>query len=75
VTLLAAGLHGYLIGPAPPWQRILLIAAALCLIKPGLYTDLSGAILASIVVITQLLARSQGRLAAKNEAESSIASD
>jgi TRAP transporter 4TM/12TM fusion protein len=75
VTLLAAGLHGYLIGPAPPWQRILLIAAALCLIKPGLYTDLSGAILASIVVVTQLLARSQGQLAAKKEAESSIASD
>jgi TRAP-type uncharacterized transport system fused permease subunit len=75
VILLAGGLHAYLIGVAAPWQRILLIAAALCLIKPGLYTDLSGAILASIVVITQLRARWPGHIAAKREAESSIATD
>jgi TRAP transporter 4TM/12TM fusion protein len=75
VILLAGGLHAYLIGVASPWQRILLIAAALCLIKPGLYTDLSGAILASIVVVTQMLARSQGQVAAKKAAQSGIASD
>jgi TRAP transporter 4TM/12TM fusion protein len=57
VILLAAGLHAYLIVPAPPWQRIVMIAAALCLIKPGLYTDGAGAILAAIVITAQLLTR------------------
>jgi TRAP-type uncharacterized transport system fused permease subunit len=62
VILLAGGLHAYLIGVASPWQRIFMIAAALCLIKPGLYTDLAGGTLASIVIIAQLLARSRGAL-------------
>jgi TRAP transporter 4TM/12TM fusion protein len=52
--LLAAGLHGYLIRTAAIWERILLIAAAFCLIKPGLLTDLAGAALAGTVVLTQL---------------------
>jgi TRAP transporter 4TM/12TM fusion protein len=55
--LLAAGLAGYLIGPAPYWQRALLIAASLLLIKPGLETDLAGAALAGIVIFVQLAAR------------------
>jgi len=55
--LLAAGLAGYLIGPAPHWQRALLIAASLLLIKPGLETDLAGAALAGIVIFVQLAAR------------------
>ncbi|MGF1620062.1 MAG: TRAP transporter permease [Rhodomicrobiaceae bacterium] len=62
VILLAGGLHAYLIGEASPWQRIFMVAAALCLIKPGLYTDLAGGTLASIVIITQLLARSRDAL-------------
>ena len=31
---LAAGLHGYFLGPASRWQRVLLVAAALGLIDP-----------------------------------------
>jgi TRAP-type uncharacterized transport system fused permease subunit len=62
VILLAGGLHAYLIGVASLWQRIFMIAAALCLIKPGLYTDLAGGTLAAIVIIAQLLARSRGAL-------------
>jgi TRAP transporter 4TM/12TM fusion protein len=52
--LLAAGLHGYFILPAALWERALLIAAAFCLIKPGLVTDLVGAALAGAVVLGQL---------------------
>jgi TRAP transporter 4TM/12TM fusion protein len=52
--LLAAGLHGYFILPAALWERALLIAAAFCLIKPGLITDLVGAALAGAVVLGQL---------------------
>ncbi len=64
VVLLAGGLHGYLISHANAWQRVLMIAAAFCLIKPGIYTDLAGATLAALVIAAQLLAaRSQEELA------------
>jgi TRAP transporter 4TM/12TM fusion protein len=42
VICLAASLHGWIFGPARLWQRVLFFAAALMLIKPGLYTDLAG---------------------------------
>jgi TRAP transporter 4TM/12TM fusion protein len=52
--LLAAGLHGYLLRSAVPWERVLLVAAAFCLIKPGLMTDVAGATLAGTVILAQL---------------------
>jgi TRAP transporter 4TM/12TM fusion protein len=57
VTLLAAGLFGYLLRPASPWQRALLVAAALLLIKPGLLTDMLGLALAAVVVVAQIAQR------------------
>jgi len=54
VICLASGLHGWLVGPAPPWQRVLLIASALCLIKPGLETDLAGFGLLGVVALIQV---------------------
>jgi len=42
VIALAAGLEGYLIRVARPWERAIFIAAAFCLIDPGLVTDLVG---------------------------------
>jgi TRAP transporter 4TM/12TM fusion protein len=57
VILFAAGLHGYLIAPATLWQRALLLVGGMCLIKPGLYTDLAGAALALVVIAAQVLAR------------------
>lgn len=42
VTFLAAGLSGFLLRPAGWLVRLLLIAAALTLINPGLYTDFTG---------------------------------
>jgi TRAP transporter 4TM/12TM fusion protein len=55
VILLAAGLFGYLLRPAPMWQRALLVVAAFCLIKPGWLTDLVGLALAAVVVAAQVL--------------------
>ena len=55
VILLAAGLFGYLLRPATWWQRAILIAAALLLIKPGWMTDLLGLLLAAAVVAIQLV--------------------
>ncbi len=42
VTLLTGGLSGYFFRPATALNRLLFIAAALVLIKPGLATDLAG---------------------------------
>jgi TRAP transporter 4TM/12TM fusion protein len=57
VVALAASLHGWLLAFLPMWQRVLLFAGALCLIKPGLYTDMAGLILLSVVLGAQLLAQ------------------
>jgi TRAP transporter 4TM/12TM fusion protein len=55
VILLSAGLFGYLLRPATWWQRAMLIAAALLLIKPGWMTDLAGLLLAGTVAGIQLV--------------------
>jgi TRAP transporter 4TM/12TM fusion protein len=55
--LLAAGLHGYFLRPAAMVERVMLVAAAFCLIKPGWITDLIGLALAGAVVAMQLVRR------------------
>ncbi|WP_119167909.1 TRAP transporter permease [Algihabitans albus] len=57
VICLAGGLTGYLLGPAAIWQRLLLVTAALVLIKPGLGTDLIGAACLGLVIASQLWLR------------------
>jgi TRAP transporter 4TM/12TM fusion protein len=55
VVLLSAGLFGYLLRPASMWQRTLLVAAAVLLIKPGWITDLTGLGLALVVIVAQFV--------------------
>ena len=55
VTCLAAGLQGYLLREASWWQRIVLIAAAILLIKPGYVTDAIGLALLALVIVAQRL--------------------
>jgi TRAP transporter 4TM/12TM fusion protein len=50
---LAAGLMGYLRRRCPPWERAMLIVAALLLIKPGYITDGIGLGLLAIVLVSQ----------------------
>jgi TRAP transporter 4TM/12TM fusion protein len=57
VVLFAGGLHGYLVTAANYWQRAVLLVAGMCLIKPGLLTDLAGAGLAILVIGSQLVAQ------------------
>jgi TRAP transporter 4TM/12TM fusion protein len=57
VVALAGGLFGWLIGFASMWQRAVLVFAALCLIKPGLYTDTAGLVLLAAVVAAQFVER------------------
>ncbi len=62
VMCLAAGLQGYLLRVARPWERVVLVIAALLLIKPGYISDAIGAALLSVVLLVQRL---PGRVAAK----------
>ncbi len=50
---LAAGLHGHLIRHTRMWERCALIAGALLLIKPGIYTDIAGIVLIVGVFMVQ----------------------
>jgi len=63
-VLLAAGLHGYLLQACSLWQRACLVAAALCLVKPGLQTDIAGVVLTAVVVATQFIGRKRQATAA-----------
>lgn len=55
VISLSASLAGYFSKPLEPWQRACLFAAALTLIKPGLWTDLTGASLIAVALGTSIL--------------------
>ena len=54
VVCLAGSLFGWLFTLATLWQRVLLFVAALCLIKPGLITDVIGLVLLAVVSAAQL---------------------
>ena len=60
-AVLAASLMGYLLRPLAFWQRVVLFAAALLLIKPGLITDAIGL---GILLGILLLQRAEAKRAA-----------
>lgn len=53
IFCLAAGLQGWLLRRATLFERALLLGAALSLISPGFYTDLTGVVLLGVVLTTQ----------------------
>lgn len=53
ILMLAAGLHGYLLRAATVWERIVLLAAAFCLVKPDWLTDIIGFGLLVVVAAAQ----------------------
>jgi TRAP-type uncharacterized transport system fused permease subunit len=58
VVCLAAGLHGFLLRECGAISRIVLLAASILLIKPGLVTDVMGlALLAAVLVAQRFIAR------------------
>ncbi len=61
VTCLAGGLHEYFfLGPARRWERVLLIIAALVLIKPGWMSDVAGLALIALILASQRWLRPSG---------------
>jgi TRAP transporter 4TM/12TM fusion protein len=65
VICLGASIIGYFLRESPFFERILLFAAALLLIKPGLGTDLGGLVCLGVVVFLQLKWRPASPLAGK----------
>ena len=58
VVCLAGALHGWFVfGAARLWERVLLVAGALVLIKPG---DLAGVVLIALTLLSQKLIRPEG---------------
>jgi TRAP-type uncharacterized transport system fused permease subunit len=57
ILMFAGGLHGYFVTATTHWQRALLVIGGLLLIKPGLETDIIGALAAAVVIATQVAAR------------------
>ena len=53
IVALAAGMMGQLLKKVTLLERLMLIAAALLLIKPGLYTDAAGLVLFIVVIVIQ----------------------
>ena len=53
VIALAAGMMGWFVKALKPWERVVLVAAAFLLIKPGLYTDAIGYILLAFIFLMQ----------------------
>ncbi len=58
VTCLAGSLHGYYLGRAAMWERVLLFGAAIALIKPGAVTDIVGGVTLALVLLSQWRHRS-----------------
>ena len=66
VMCFAAGLQGYLLREARTWERVLLVIAAILLIKPGYVSDLVGlAVLGGLLLLNAARARSAARVAQK----------
>ena len=57
IFIVSAGMEGYLLRPMPWWQRILALAGGLCMIIPGLATDIAGVVLIALVVVIQLITK------------------
>jgi TRAP transporter 4TM/12TM fusion protein len=55
IFCLAAGLQGWLLRATTPLERVLLLGAAVALIVPGLYTDLTGVGLLGLTLVIQSL--------------------
>ncbi len=60
IVMLGAGLIGYFRAPTRRWERALLLAGALLLIFPGVWSDTAGLLCFAAVVVSQRAARPAG---------------
>ena len=50
VVALAAAVEGWLLGPASPWQRVVLVVGALLLVAPPIWSHAAGFVLVTLAV-------------------------
>lgn len=55
IFIVSAGMEGYLLRHMPWWQRIIALAGGLCMIIPGLVTDIAGIAMIALVIVIQLI--------------------
>jgi TRAP transporter 4TM/12TM fusion protein len=65
VACLSGGLFGYFLTIATIWERVVLVAAAITLIKPGITTDVIGIAAVAVVVASQFWRRRARAAAAR----------
>ncbi len=53
IFIVSAGMEGYLLKPMPWWQRIIALAGGLCMIIPGLVTDIVGVVAIVLLIVIQ----------------------
>ena len=53
IFLVSAGMEGYLLKNMPWWQRLLALAGGLCMIIPGITTDIIGVVAIAVILIVQ----------------------
>ncbi len=65
IYIISAGMEGYMYKHMPWWERILALAGGLCMIIPGIATDLVGLVLIALVFILQKIgAKKQNKITA-----------
>ncbi len=64
MVALSSALIGYLADTCRPYERLLLIAGGLMMIKPGMMTDLAGFALFAVVLLSQWKRRKAVQVAA-----------
>jgi len=53
IYIISAGMEGYMYKHMPWWERILALAGGLCMVIPGITTDLIGVVLIVLVFVLQ----------------------
>lgn len=54
IFIISAGMEGYMFKHMPVWERIIALAGGLCMIIPGLTTDIIGLVLILLVILLQI---------------------
>jgi len=63
ILLFSIAVENYFLSPLKRWERLLLFASSLMLIKPGIYTDLTAIILVAVITYSQYRAVKMKRMA------------
>ncbi len=53
IVLLAAAVQAWFFGPVKAWQRLLMLVGALCMIYGGIYTDIAGLAIGTLLFLMQ----------------------